>query len=273
MGAQVAPSLDVAVAAALAASDQRIVRIEHEGAALIAKRAGQQPRRLPQALAVRWLVKRTTGLLVPLKTLLLSNREGALANEARRLRALAASGVRVPRVVRLASDFLLLEHCGPSVASMLAHWSADTRHDELCAEAVALGEFHLAGHWHGAAQVKNLTRRDGHTWRIDFEEDFGEFLPLAAAQATDLVLLLNSVCLRGPIGESEARALVPRMLDAYFAANPDPRLRQELARALPLVRRLLRFAAPFKGATLRNRPHRGVARLLLLVEALSAWLG
>ncbi len=265
--------LDVAVAAALAASDQRIVHIEHEGAALIAKRAGQQKRRLPQALVVRWLVKRTTGLLVPLKTVLLANREGALGHEARRLRALAASGVRVPRVVRVTSEYLLLEDCGPCVASLLAGWSAQTRHDELCAEAATLGDFHLAGHWHGAAQVKNLTRRGGHTWRIDFEEDFGEFLPLAAAQATDLVLLVNSVCLRGPIGESETRALLPRMFDAYFAANPDPRVRQELTRALPMVRRLLRFAGPFKGLRMGRRPHRGVARMLLLVDALSAWPG
>lgn len=268
-----AESLVTAADAAVAATANRIVLVEHGGVRYIAKRTADRPRRLSQALFVRWLVRRVTGQSLPLKTLLLSAAVNGVEHEAGRLRSLARAGVRVPRVVHQDRGYLLLEHCGPTVESLLGDWDRDTRAVELRAEAEALGAFHRAGHWHGAAQVKNLTRRDGHGWRIDFEEDFGERVPLPAAQALDLVLLLNSVSLGGPVDEAEARALMPVLLDAYLAAHPDPQLRQALVRALPWASALMRLASPFKGGSVRGRPRKGVARLEIVVDALAARLG
>lgn len=263
----------VAVAdAAVAATDRRIVLVEYDGERYIAKRTAERPRRRSQALFVRWLVKRVTGQSLPLKTLLLSEATSGVDYEAKRLRALALAGVRVPRVVHQSVGYLLLEHCGPTLVSLLDGWSCETWRAELRTVARELGAFHRAGHWHGAAQIKNLTRRDGQTWRIDFEEGFGELVPLPAAQALDLVLLLNSISLAGPIDEAEARRLLPDLLDAYLAANPDPRLRQALVRAMPWVNGLMRLASPFKGGSVNGRPRKGVARLDLVVAALSARL-
>lgn len=265
-------ALTSAAAAALAASTARIVVVEHLGVRYVAKRPAERPRRLSQALVLRWLVKRITGQTLPMRTMLLSDAASSLDYEARRLASLARAGERVPRVVHQEAGYLLMEHCGETVATLLERWPIDLARAEMEQLAAQLGAFHRAGHWHGAAQIKNLTRRDGHTYRIDFEEDFGEFGPLAATQALDLVLFLNSVSLAGPISEAESRELLPRLLAAYFAANPDPQVRAVMCRGMPWGAALARLASPFRGLKSGGRPRKGAARVVILADALAAAL-
>ena len=265
-------TLVAAAEAALAASAARIVLVEHGGQHYVAKRVADRPRRVSQALFLRWLVKRATGQSLSMRTLLLSEAASSVGYEAKRLESLAQAGMRVPRLVHHAAGYLLLDHCGITVATQLDGWPADTWRLELRRLAEDLGAFHQAGQWHGAAQIKNLTRKEGQTYRIDFEENFGELVPLPAAQALDLVLFLNSVSLAGPIDKAEARALLPDLLNAYFAANPDPRVREALAGALPWVAGLARLASPFKGQTVKGRQRKGAARLVILAEALTVFL-
>lgn len=265
-------ALIAAAAEALAASTERIVVIEHLGVRYVAKRVADRPRRLSQALFLRWLVKRVTGQALPMRTLLLSDAASSLAYEAGRLASLAQAGVHVPQVVYQAADYLLMEHCGETLAALLERWPLDTGCAEMTRLAAELGAFHRAGHWHGAAQIKNLTRRDGLTYRIDFEEDFGELGPLPGVQALDLVLFLNSVSLANPIVEAEARLLLPRLVSAYFAANPDPQVRDVIERAMPWGTALARLASPFRGLKSNGRPRKGVARLVILADSLAAAL-
>lgn len=271
-GSSADAGLASAAAAALAASTGRIVVIENHGVRYVAKRAAERPRRLSQALFLRWLVKRFTGRTLPMRTMRLSHATSGLVYEAGRLASLAQAGVHVPRVAHQASDFLLMEHCGETLAALLERWPLETACAEMERLAAELGAFHRAGHWHGAAQIKNLTRRDGLTYRIDFEEDFGEFGPLPATQALDLVLFLNSVSLAGPITEPVARRLLPRLVDVYFAANPDSQVRAVMVRALPWARALARLAAPFRGLKDKGRARKGAARVVILADALAAAL-
>jgi hypothetical protein len=265
-------SLVAAAQAALAATAQRTVIIERDGESYVAKRVADRPRRLSQALLLRWLVKRATGQALPMRTLLLSDAALSVGYEAHRLASLALAGERVPQVVHHGAGYLLLEHCGATVATLLEAWPAETWRLELQRLADELGAFHRAGQWHGAAQIKNLTRRGGQTYRIDFEENFGELVPLPAAQALDLVLFLNSVSLAGPIVEAEARLLLPRLVSVYFAANPDPQVREALARALPWIVVLARLASPFQRWTARGRQRKGSARLVILADTLRSAL-
>ncbi len=253
--------------AALAATAERIAVVEHDGRRYVAKRLADRPRRLSQALFVRWLVKRVTGQALPMRTLLLSGAVSSVDYEAGRLEALARAGVRVPRVVYRCERYLLLEHCGANLAIELETWRSELR--RLAAE---LGAFHHAGQWHGAAQIKNLTQRGGHTYRIDFEEGFGERVPLAAAQAVDVALFLNSISLVGGVDEAEARVLFPDLLARYFEAHPEPQVRAALLNALPWVAGLTRLAEPLRGLKHRGRQRKGIARLVILVDALSAYL-
>ena len=169
----------------------------------------------------------------------------------------------MPRVALVTPEFFVLDYCGTVVATLLEKWTPAVWRDELPRLAGELGEFHRAVHWHGGAQIKNVTQADGINYRIDFEENFGEVLPLAVAQTADLVLFLNSISLAGPIVESEARQLLPQLLDRYFAANPDPEIKRIIQRALPLLGRLAGFAALFQ-----RWSKKGIRRIVILVDML-----
>jgi len=255
--------LETAARAALEGKRGRTVVFEFEGQRYVIKRLAEKPRKLIQTLFMRWLVKRLTGQPLPLNTLALSEAAGSMDFEARRLQALADAGQRVPRVALLTPEFFVLEHRGTVVATLLEKWKPDTWRHELPRLASELAEFHCAGQWHGGAQIKNVTLQNGISYRIDFEENFGEFVPLPAAQAADLVLFLNSISLAGPIVEPEARQLLPQLLATYFAANPDPEIRQIIRRTLPLLGRLASLAGLFE-----RWSRKGIRRVLILVDAL-----
>jgi len=129
--------------------------------------------------------------------------------------------------------------------------------------AQELGEFHRDGFWHGGAQIKNITQLEGKNFRIDFEEDFGNFLPLAVTQFNDLLIFLNSISLAGPIDETEARKLLPQLLNSYFAAHPSGEAKKLIGRILPLMRTLTHLARPFQ-----RWSKKGIRRILILVDVL-----
>ena len=263
------PTLVAAAEAALAARPtQRTVVVEHGGRRYVAKRLAEQSRHLWQTLFMRWLVKSVTGQPLPMRTLALSDAASSMDFEARRIDALAAAGARVPRIAYRCAGFLLLEHCGTVAAEHLEHWTAEQWRSELPRLAAELGEFHRAGLWHGGAQIKNITLdAEGIATRIDFEENFGEFLPLAVTQTVDLTLFLNSISLAGPIDEDESRRLLPRLLERYFATHSDEggkAVRAVIASALTYLRRIARLAAP-----LRRYSKKGIRRIEILVDVLS----
>jgi len=256
--------LEAAARAALATDPSRARVFEHEGRRYAVKRLAAKPRSLLQTLLVRWLVKRITGQRLPMDTLALSEASTSMDFEANRLKSLAAAGVRVPKIALLTADLFVLEYCGAIVGTLLNQWTPEIWRRELPRLATELGEFHRAGHWHGGAQIKNVTLQDSVSYRIDFEENFGETLPLAVTQAADLVLFLNSISLSGPIDESEARRLLPQLIDHYFAANPNQEIRDVIRRALPLLKRLSGFIRPF-----RRWSNKGIPRALILVDVFS----
>ncbi len=117
----------------------------------------------------------------------------SILDEAERLQDLYAQGMRVPQVYAASEDYLVLEDCGESVEAVLNTESSERRRMLLWAVAHDLASFHRAGHWHGGAQVRNLTLRDRTIYRIDFEENVGAVLPLPLAQAYDVLLAFNSM--------------------------------------------------------------------------------
>jgi hypothetical protein len=53
------------------------------------------------------------------------------------------------------------------------------------------------------------------------------------------------------------------LLDAYFAANPNPEIKQVIRRALPLLKKLAGFAGLFQ-----RWSKKGIRRVLILVDVL-----
>ena len=257
--------LEAAARAALATDPSRARVFEFDGRRYAVKRLAAKPRSLLQTLAVRWLVKRITGQRLPMQTLALSAASNSMDFEAKRLEQLAAAGVRVPKIALLVADLFVLEYCGAIVGTLVNQWTPEIWRSELPRLATELGEFHRAGHWHGGAQIKNITLQDGVSYRIDFEENFGEILPLPITQAADLVLFLNSISLTGPIDESESRRLLPKLIDHYFAANPNPEIRNVIRNAIPRLKRLAGFVGLFK-----RWSNKGIPRVLILVNVFAA---
>ena len=131
--------------------------------------------------------------------------EPAIATEARRLRDLAARGLRVPEVLAQQPGGLLLAHLGrpgqptPSLGNeieqalpagpeaVLALWQEGLQ---------ALSYVHTTGTSLSQAFARNLVRcPDGTVGYIDFEDDPVAVLPLAHCQARDALCYVHSTAL------------------------------------------------------------------------------
>lgn len=229
----------------------------------VAKRLQAKPPLFLEAPLLTWCARRLAGQ--PLRPPALV---ADAAYERRRLQALAAAGQPVPPVLAWDETLMVLPHWGRDGFAVLKGLEQHQRLPFLRQRVEELARFHAAGHWHGGAQIKNLLlREDGSCWRIDFEEAALERLPLALAQAYDLVLFLNVLPLAGPIDEAESRALLPALLAAYFASHPAAPVRQCLSRMLPWARRLRALARPF-----RRLSRKSVRRAEILIDCLEAFL-
>lgn len=149
----------------------------------------------------------------------------AQAVEVRRLRSLAAAGVRVPRLLHVDDEFIVLS------------WLGDARLDALLTQPDALVwwqrglstlvEVHEREQYLSQAFARNFIAVDERLAMIDFEDDPLEVMSLEQAQARDWLAYLHASALafrqRLPAPYAECLAL----------------LRAELARERAPVRRLL----------------------------------
>jgi len=160
----------------------------------------------------------------------------AIATEARRLRDLAARGLRVPSVLAAQEEGLLIRHLGrpgqptPSLAheielamaagpdAVLALWLQGLQ---------ALRYVHATGTGLSQAFARNLVRcPDGTVGYIDFENDPTRALPLAQCQARDALCYVHSTALYLDQGGALEGA---RTLWADWLAECSPGLQAALA--------------------------------------------
>lgn len=255
--------LEQAARTAFTANPGRTALFEWQGRRYVAKRLAEKSRPLLSTLFIRWLVQRITGQSLPLNSLSLSGAARSVNFEVDRLQNLAQANVPVPRVVLKTDCFFVLDYCGPVVATLLEQWPPPVWRQQLVELSRELAAFHRAGHWHGGAQIKNITQQEDINYRIDFEENFGLFLPLPISQLNDLLLFLNSISLAGPIDETESRHLLPVLIETYFTQNPDEEIRDLIRRLIPWLRWLAHCIRPFQRLS-----KKGIRRILILSELL-----
>jgi tRNA A-37 threonylcarbamoyl transferase component Bud32 len=127
----------------------------------------------------------------------------AQATEVRRLGALIDSGVRVPRVLHQAPDFLVLSHeDGVALSSLLT----DTPPVAMSAFRQgldALAEVHARGQYLSQAFARNMLLSPEGVVFLDFEDDPLEVMSLTDAQARDwLAYLLSTLwCVNASRGD------------------------------------------------------------------------
>jgi hypothetical protein len=175
---------------AAAAPGQLVLSDDATGRRIWVKRAGPPKRlvwhRLQKilALALRLPVLRPT--VAP-------GGPETLAREAARLRAFAARGVSVPRILAGDHGLLVLSDQGPSLAAALSGARDDAEASALLRDAArALSALHEKNLVHGRPYVRDMTWDGANIGFLDLEEDPAAVMPLADAQARDVFLFLSS---------------------------------------------------------------------------------
>ncbi|HVE54487.1 MAG TPA: hypothetical protein VNB23_14000 [Ramlibacter sp.] len=163
------------------------------------------------------------------------------AIELRRLQALAAAGVRVPRVLHVDAGFVVMERLpGQSLGERLAAQPADA--GALWEQGLQfLRDVHARGQYLSQASARNLIVTPGGIAAIDFEDDPREVLPVAAAQVRDWLLYLQSTVwlLPGP-----AEDLLP-VWDRLAPAGGEAAALQDSVRRMAWMRHLPRNRRPW----------------------------
>lgn len=175
---------------------------------------GQRPRRPAARFWLMRVLARCTRnpLLRPVPA---PGGAAAQATEVRRLRTLAASGVRVPALWHEGPDYLVLEHVdGVPLSTLLA--DAPERAEAAFRQALhALADVHARGQYLSQAFARNtLVTADDWVY-LDFEDDPLDVMSLPDAQARDwLAFLLSAVWFTNAPADALARhwtAVQPRL--------------------------------------------------------------
>ncbi|MFF7059830.1 MAG: hypothetical protein ACN6O0_13290 [Achromobacter spanius] len=191
-----------------------------------------------------------------------------LTHEAQRLSTLLEAGCRVPEVWWQEQGLLVLEYVGDDLADLIRKEDATSQLWLTRAAAADLAAFHARGMWHGGAQIRNVTLRDGELWRIDFEENIGATLSRPLAQAYDLFQMLSSLVSLRKLPDDVAVTLGTLALDVYLESNPDTAVRASMKR---LARVLCGVAAPLR-PLLRRLPSRDIQGFFRVADILQPLL-
>lgn len=166
----------------------------------------------------------------------------SLQDEAERLTLFAAASIKVPIVLEMSSDHIVLSDCGHQLRDILAATANnDEKHDLLERAVRNLAALHVAGLTHGRPHLKDMTlAEDGEIYLLDLEEDPLSVMGLAEAQTRDIWLFLASCAEFCPDTFDDLTAL----LSVYQNAMPHDIRRdaRALGRKLRPIRKLVDFA-------------------------------
>lgn len=164
----------------------------------------------------------------------------SLLQEAARLKAFAAASVRVPDVLDVTDDYIVLSDSGLQLREVLRQSDSKQDRQKLLAKAMEnLAELHKHGFAHGRPHLKDMTLSEDRIYLLDLEEDPVSVMDLRSAQARDVWLLLAS--------SNEFCTDTPKELEALLAVYQDHSeidIRDEmrvLGRDLRKVRKIIGF--------------------------------
>lgn len=219
-------------------AEARVTREIHEGEVRWRKRFGPTERAFARSLLRRFALRQGLPALVAPAAQAAAQ---ACATEAAMIRKLHALGMRVPAILERGDTELLLSDLGPTLAATCRATSDDGTREYLLKQGfAALSELHRRGGYASQAFARNLTWRDGEIGFIDLEEDPLLVMPLASAQARDLLLYVQSTA-RFLAHDSRRYAV---LLREALVAEPDE-ARREAARTARALGWLAALSRPF----------------------------
>lgn len=190
-------SLEAAVAQALANSPRRVVVAQWQGKKYVVKRIARKSKRKGR-FKLRF-IEAFSRWAFPGHVVKGGLKAGDGRWELTRNQALAEAGERVPHVVLSLPEAVVYEYCGTVLSLHLATLSQTDKQTLIRQAMLDLARFHHAGHWHGAAQFRNMVALAPDAsgvpvlCRFDFEEDLAEQYSLPLLQMYDLGLFLADV--------------------------------------------------------------------------------
>ncbi|WP_377291502.1 serine/threonine protein phosphatase [Rhizobium sp. SG2393] len=189
-----------------------------------------------------------------------------IGRETGKMAAFKAAGFRTAGIVYRGPRALVLENLGRNLGGDMRDARGEpVSHDALLVRcATEIGRLHRAGLCHGRPHPRDfvITADDAFAF-LDFEEDPEAVMPLASAQARDVLLLFLQIATRSLLPETPERAY------AAWAAQATPAAVAELSR---IVARLAPLLVPVR-AVQRIRPGQDVARFIAAVETLQQLTG
>jgi tRNA A-37 threonylcarbamoyl transferase component Bud32 len=227
-----------------------VERIDHAGRPAWRKRHAGTERRFRLA-ALRLLAR--AGGLTPLLPPRPQSAAEACRTEQAMIARLSALGATVPEVLAVGDTELVLSDLGPTLAQACRRSDAAGRRALLARGFAALADLHTRGGHASQAFARNLVVDGPRIGFIDLEEDPATVMPLAAAQARDLLLFVHSTARFLPAADYAA------LLDAQLAREPVA----VVAQVRRVARRLGWLAWP---AALAGRRARAVAAALRALQ-------
>ncbi|MGE0428655.1 MAG: hypothetical protein AB7P11_11695 [Hydrogenophaga sp.] len=229
------------------------------------KTADRPLRSLRKSMSI-WLFAHFVGVPVPWHAVRQTDGVALLAYEHERLRALAAAGEHVPPVLAFNGQSLTTGDVGDTLDHQLHRLPETEWLALMCAASTDLAAFHARGHWHGGAQIRNITWDGERFARLDFEERLQPGMALETVQVYDMLQLLLSLArYLQPLGPGAVRAV----LQAYDESGPGGHaLRAFVIHLLPRLQRVSRIAAWSK----RLDGSRELVRLRTVLEGMAAFV-
>ncbi len=131
-------------------------------------------------------------VLLPVKN---KTAKEAMFYETSKIEKFKEYGVNTPQVVFKNEEFFVLEDCGKTVNSYIRKKDISKEKmyyfiDKLLME---LSKIHNHNDYHGGAQARNFTYKDGEIFTIDLEDSFEKNIDLKLLQFRDFLLLLLSL--------------------------------------------------------------------------------
>lgn len=236
------------------------------------KTAERSLRSRRQSLGI-WFFAHWLGVPVPWHAVRQTDARGLLAFEHERLLALAAAGEAVPPVIAFDGQSLVTSDVGPTLAQVLSEQPAAQRLATMCAASADLAAFHARGHWHGGAQIRNITWDGARFARLDFEEPLLPGMSLPTVQLYDALQLLFSLSHHlQPLGAEAVRSVLSAYDNALqtqpAVTGQRPDLRAFVLRLLPRLRCVARVA----GWSSRLHGSREIQRLRTVLDGMAAFV-
>lgn len=193
----------------------RIVRMEQDGLVMWLKKSAPS-RGMVRYWALYWMSRWMDVHM--LKAVPQPGGDAAIATESRRLKQLAAKGIRVPRIIWEQRDMLLLSDMGGPATRLIRSCRDDIDKKRAVIKAIFDGlEFvHQQGGYLSQGFVRNITFHGDDLNTIgfvDFEDDPLQVLSLPLAQARDLLLLIFSTARYFDNDQHEYQQLVHKQMN------------------------------------------------------------